>query len=298
MPRRLRLKISRKNLLRTLAICAMSSLALSVCGDPTAQCNPTPWTTEVGISRPSSSLTAAIGEAVAHSSTDPFFDRLGNPLGTALLTIGSTTILVLRYDPVQDTAQIAADLAHDAALAGQFSSVSVGSQGCFSVSPPPIRVDLTEYYNTVLGHYFISSSAIENASIDSGGAGPGWIRTGQYWKTYQADYCTFPSKAVYRFYGTPGIGPNSHFYTADPTECGGLRNGLGWSYEGVAFGAYLPVQGQCPAQASIALYRAYNNRWMYNDSNHRYASDPAIYQQMIAAGWIGEGVALCLPNVP
>ncbi len=37
---------------------------------------------------------------------------------------------------------------------------------------------------------------------------------------------------------------------------------------------------------------------MYNDSNHRYATDPAIYQQMIAQGWIGEGVALCLPNLP
>jgi serine protease len=104
------------------------------------------------------------------------------------------------------------------------------------------------------------------------------------------------SKAVYRFYGTPGIGANSHFFTAGPEECGLLRNGVGWTYEGRAFGAELPVGSACPPTAPVPVYRAYNMRWPQNDSNHRHTKSVATYQQMIARGWAGEGVAFCVPD--
>jgi serine protease len=103
-------------------------------------------------------------------------------------------------------------------------------------------------------------------------------------------------KWVYRFYGTPGVGPNSHFFTAGPEECGLLRNGRGWSYEGRAFGAELPSAGMCPAVAPRPVYRAYNMRAAQNDSNHRHTTNFATYQQMIAKGWAGEGIAFCVPN--
>ena len=35
-----------------------------------------------------------------------------------------------------------------------------------------------EFYNTVLGHYFVTAGPGEAAAIDAGRAGPGWTRTG------------------------------------------------------------------------------------------------------------------------
>lgn len=270
---------------------------------PTTECSSQPWMVLVDIYGPAPSLVADVQAAIADPASNPgLLDRLGDPVSAtfrAAPTPYSSDLLQLRYDPAQDTREIATSLGHDATLAGQFGSVMPdGYSVCFATSPPPQPVTLTEYHNTRLDHYFISSSDAENASIDGGGAGPGWARTGQQWKTYAPSACAGTSKAVYRFYGTPGIGPNSHFFTADATECGGLRHGTGWTYEGMAFGAELPVNGQCPVNAPRPVYRAYNNRWMYNDSNHRYATDPAIYAGMIAKGWIGEGVALCLPSIP
>ena len=43
------------------------------------------------------------------------------------------------------------------------------------------------------------------------------------------------------------------------------------------------------------LYRAYNNRFAQNDSNHRYATDVAVYNSMVTMGWSGEGVVMCAP---
>jgi serine protease len=68
----------------------------------------------------------------------------------------------------------------------------------------------------------------------------------------------------------------------------------GWLVEGVAFAAEMPVNATCPSDAPVPVYRLYNNRWMFNDSNHRYVTRPDLYQQMIAKGWIGEGVAMCV----
>lgn len=39
--------------------------------------------------------------------------------------------------------------------------------------------------------------------------------------------------------------------------------------------------------------RAYNNRFVQNDSNHRYATNPALYNEVLARGWLAEGVVMC-----
>jgi len=73
------------------------------------------------------------------------------------------------------------------------------------------------------------------------------------------------------------------------------RSDPGWIYEGEAFGAAMPEQGQCEA-GMTPVYRLYNNRWMFNDSNHRFVTRPALRDQMVGRGWIYEGVAMCLYN--
>ncbi|WP_244859938.1 hypothetical protein [Nitrosococcus oceani] len=89
-------------------------------------------------------------------------------------------------------------------------------------------------------------------------------------------------------------------YTASPEDCAYLKS-LNpanvyapdkWTYEGIAFYAKLPINGVCP-DASVPVYRVYNNRWRENDSNHRFVTSVREYQAMTAKGWVGEGVALC-----
>ncbi|MBK7470845.1 MAG: hypothetical protein IPI73_09710 [Betaproteobacteria bacterium] len=89
------------------------------------------------------------------------------------------------------------------------------------------------------------------------------------------------------------LGPNSHFYTADAAECAAVKTDPGWLFEGVVFQVVAPTLGSCP-QPLVPVYRSYNGRFLENDSNHRYATDPATVAQMSALGWTSEGVVLCI----
>jgi len=200
---------------------------------------------------------------------------------------------VLRFDTAQDTTQIAQSIGADPVLRdlGVLGAEANSTQICFSPMPPPARITVTEYFNTGLGHYFLSSTAADNAFIDGGLAGPGWQRTGETFRTIEPGYC-YGSRPVFRFY-TPIA--NTHVFTMDTRECAAIRHGGGWHYEGQSFGATAPLAGACPANTT-PLYRLYNNRWMFNDNNHRYATRAAVRQQMVAQGWMDEGIAMCLFN--
>jgi len=147
-----------------------------------------------------------------------------------------------------------------------------------------------EYYNIDLNHFFRTGSRSESISVLSGGAGAGWRDTKGYFLAWrQASQGAVP---VCRFYGTPGKGPNSHFYTADPGECSQVKNDPGWTYEGIAFYVKLPVNNTCPG-GTTPIYRLYNNRWMYNDSNHRFTTDTTEVNAMTLKNWVSEGLVMC-----
>lgn len=156
-----------------------------------------------------------------------------------------------------------------------------------------VRASVVEFFNTRLGHYFITGGPGEIMNVDQGGAGPGWQRTGYGFGAFIPE-TGIPSDTspVCRFYGTPGRGPNSHFYTVSATECAAVKLDPGWTYEGTAFQLYAPVAGQCAAGQQPIL-RVYNNRFAQNDSNHRYLTDPAEYTRMVNAGWLAEAVVFC-----
>lgn len=147
-----------------------------------------------------------------------------------------------------------------------------------------------EYYNTGLKHYFRTTGAEESQSILTGGAGAGWRDTKDYFLAWRDG--AQGAVPVCRFYGTPGKGPNSHFYTADAGECAQVKKDPGWTYEGIAYYVKLPVNGNCPAD-TIAIYRIYNNRWMHNDSNHRFTTDTSVVQDLVGQGWVSEGTVMC-----
>lgn len=163
---------------------------------------------------------------------------------------------------------------------------------------------ITEFFNKNIGHYFLTSSVVEAVGIENGAAGEGWERTGnsfQAWPINSSDTGTVP---VCRFYA---FGPNSHFYTSDPDECQSLKDientekaGLestggtfqGWQYEGVVFKVKMPDTIGCPAD-SEPIYRSYNNRANYNDTNHRFSPWQQDIEALSSTGWIPEGVAMC-----
>ena len=155
-------------------------------------------------------------------------------------------------------------------------------------------VEVIEFHNTILDHYFLTPGAEEAQGIERGAAGPGWNRTGVAFRAWLAsDVAPADARPVCRFYGTPGIGPNSHFYTIDPRECVAVRQDPGWTIESADVFYLLPAtNGACPA-GRTPIRRAYNNRFAHNDSNHRYATDRALYDATVARGWLAEGVVMC-----
>jgi len=162
---------------------------------------------------------------------------------------------------------------------------------------------VVEYYQEDLDHYFMTAGPGEIDLLDAGGQG-NWKRTAQGFHAWLAqEDAPANAKPVCRFYAA---GPNSHFYTGDAAECASLKaleqqqradaaasgqRFLGWGYEGIAFYALVPVNGQCPS-GTTPVWRAYNNRAAENDSNHRFTVDPQQRAAM-AMGWIDEGAAFC-----
>ena len=172
------------------------------------------------------------------------------------------------------------------------SAVSVLPEVTASVSVPVI-----EFYHAGLDHYFITSDSGEAAAIDSGSAGPGWSRTGN-------SFMSGGNTSVCRFYGSQSPGPNSHFYTVDPDECNALKQLQSstpdtekrWNFESLDFVSTTPINGAC-STGTQAVYRAYNNGYTQGiDSNHRITSSMSAIQEVVARGWVNEGVVMCAPN--
>jgi hypothetical protein len=158
------------------------------------------------------------------------------------------------------------------------------------LAPDPAVPVAVEYYNAALAHYFLTAFPEEAAFLDAGGLNGAWQRTGYAFVVWNAG--EGGTVDVCRLFGTPGVGPNTHFYTGFAPECASLRANPLWTYERIAFPMRLPVADACPAPTR-PVYRLYNNPATLAAVNHRYTTDGAVYIAMQAQGWIGEGVAFC-----
>ena len=191
---------------------------------------------------------------------------------------------------------------------GYFTCDGLDCTGPAQVFPPEDGEDLievVEYYNTALDHYFITGSNSEKAMLDETDATSGWQRTGESFLAWEPGH-SYGSSDVCRFYGSVYPGPNSHFYSNAAAECRMLQvlqedippGGAGWKFEGWAMSVYprYPEENDpCPVDA-IPVYRAYNNGFaLGKDSNHRYLTKPELMDEMTAQGWIDEGIAFCSP---
>jgi hypothetical protein len=158
-------------------------------------------------------------------------------------------------------------------------------------------VNVIEFYNANLDHYFVSALQPDVDALDAGRFA-GWVRTGQVFKAYPQPGGV--AQPVCRFYLPPALG-DSHFYSASAQECAEVAA----KYPAFVLESpnvmYVdlpdPVTGACPP-GDIPVYRLWNAR---ADTNHRYTTDRANRAAMVARGWIAEGygpdqAVLCAPS--
>lgn len=158
---------------------------------------------------------------------------------------------------------------------------------------PPVgnEVDVIEYFNASLGHYFMTADPREIGILDAGTPIVGWTRTGQVFKAWAAG--SGQGHPVCRYYGTPGIGPDTHFYSVDPNECAILSHEPIWTLEGYVMNVDPAISASCPT-GEMVVTRIYNNG-IGGVANHRYTISPTIVDEMVAEGWIVEGPVMCTP---
>jgi uncharacterized protein (DUF1800 family) len=158
-------------------------------------------------------------------------------------------------------------------------------------------VDVIEYYNATLDHYFISALPADITALDSGRFA-GWARTGKKFGAYPS--AAPGASPVCRFYLPPQNG-DSHFYSASPGECDEVKAKFpSLVYESATvmyIGLPDAATGAC-GTGLVPVYRLWNKR---ADSNHRYTTERTTRDAMIAKGYVPEGygpdgVAMCSPS--
>lgn len=166
-----------------------------------------------------------------------------------------------------------------------FGLLSLAAGAFFIPQPLPQAI---EYVNDISGHYVLIRDPAERAAVEGGAAGPGWRRTGYLFEVSPPSTEVVDGN-VCRFYA-PSV--NSHFHTGFAAECNYLRdNPTGWIFEKFDFFAPLP-RGSCQFMMT-PVHRLYNNRGLAGDPNHRYTADAEVHGEMLARGWIDEGIAFC-----
>jgi hypothetical protein len=151
-----------------------------------------------------------------------------------------------------------------------------------------------EYYNASLDHYFVADAVDDMNALDSGRF-KGWARTGY---TFGAGIGIAGLSDVCRFYIPPAFG-DSHFFSASAAECAEVSARFPQfvleTSSAMKIGLPDTLTGNCANPTTMPVYRLWNGR---ADTNHRYVTDFALRNQMVARGWISEGygtygVAMC-----
>jgi len=150
-----------------------------------------------------------------------------------------------------------------------------------------------EYYHAGFNHYFITSFPEEQAVLDGGAFGGAWKRTGEQFRVWMQGSAISPAMCRFfsinpNFVAADGTPVSTHFYTPISDECQTVKRNSDWQFESVAFFmSNTDVNGNCAA-GTTPLFRLYNNG-LGGAPNHRYTTSRAIFDQMVALGWVAEG---------
>ncbi|HEY1327901.1 MAG TPA: matrixin family metalloprotease [Casimicrobiaceae bacterium] len=230
------------------------------------------------------------------STGDPAFRSVGGCAAGSVVKPGETCTLKIAAKPQRDGEVVSSIqlFTND----GMYE-LPLSATGDASAVPPPQAstptVDVVEFYNASLDHYFITWIASEISNLDAGLTPTRWTRTGYAFKAYAT--AQPGTSQVCRFYIPPADG-NSHFFGRSPVECSAAQSAHPeFVLEDPSYmHLYEPVAGVCPA-GSTPIYRLFNGR---ADVNHRYTTDRGVRDFMVAKGWVAEGdgadrVAMCAP---
>lgn len=228
-------------------------------------------------------------EVLSRIASDPdYAATFGHPVIQSSSGLGYW----LTFPPLVDPTHMAYRLDQT----GGFTGISRNAWLC-GTPPPSVIADVVEFHHPGLDQYFYSGDTGELAAVDAGKVGPR-TRTGRSFRVYAyVPGCTRGGALtpVYRFFGTPGKGPNSHFFTRDRAECHAADASGQWGFEGLPFYAAAPgADGTCAGNGK-PLHRVWRP---FGDSNHRFSTDPAVVQAMVAKGWIHEGAVMCVLASP
>ena len=182
------------------------------------------------------------------------------------------------------------------------------------------QASMVEFFNPQSDFYFISSRESEKSLLDGiadSNSNHLWFRTGYWFKTDPA-ISTFTSPITRYF--IPGAAKNgtrgSHFYTVLNSErtlitntgkerfsspsfgCSGVPNPLFCNEGTDSFVAppLLSAGVNTCLDSERKIYRTFraDSARYFNDGNHRYLTDAAMYNYMVNdLGWAAEGVAFC-----
>jgi hypothetical protein len=164
------------------------------------------------------------------------------------------------------------------------------------VPTTPATVSAIEFYCARTDHYLMSVASGEIGSLGTGRF-PGWTRTGQRFGVLAAIIPnTPPHPPACLACERPASIVDSRIKSS-PAACDAVFGRFPDALAG-ANDAALPnvADGSCGA-GTIPLFRLYDNR---PDVNYRYTTSLAIRDQMVAAGWISEGlgalgIVMCVP---
>jgi len=245
--------------------------------------------------------------SVVRLNDDGTLDRTFNGTGKIVLAIGDEN--TGPYEDVGEfgtlTGMVLQDDGKVLIMAGEAPVARLLADGTldstFSGPAPPAREYavpgeiVAEYYAASLDHYFMTWVPEEIAALEAG-AIPGWVHTGGSFKVFSTPEAE--TSPVCRFYIPPQWG-DSHFFGRDIAECEQTRSAYpAYILEAAQFmHVYLPTAGACPVQTT-PVYRVFDAR---ADVNHRYVTDKALRDQMLALGWVAEGdgpdaVTMCAPQ--
>jgi hypothetical protein len=202
------------------------------------------------------------------------------------------------YFQPQATGTRLANLVIDSPQLSSLAILQVSGIGITSPPNPPATTTVIEFHNAALDHYFISSLQPDIQALDSKTI-PGWERTGLSFNAYATAIAG--ASPVCRLYIPPAQG-DSHFFSASPLECAQVMQAYPMFVLESPNAMYVdlpdPITGACPA-GTVAVYRVWNAR---ADTNHRYLTDRALRDQMVASqGYVAEGygpdaVIMCAPQ--
>ena len=161
---------------------------------------------------------------------------------------------------------------------------------------PPTDATVKEYYRAATDDYFMTAAPAEQAILDARLIA-GWEATGHSFAAWTAPVSG--ANAVCRFFGDSRvdavsgmrIGPDTHFYTADASECDYVPvHWPVWVLETHTAFYVLPATNGACAAGMVPVWRLFHPSVL---PTHRYVTQAAIAMQFAQNGWTSEGAVFC-----